>query len=908
MKKSGQNLRPGILMCNGESRPLGIGIKDFSFRWKIAGPGRNVRQEAYEIEIAESAEFDPVSVIFKDTQNSRLQQAAAELCLNEKQEYYWRVRLCVSADGFTGIWTDWSETQTFETAFKDASSWKAEWIEAGEEFYRDAEPVCRQFWKTNAQLFPIPEYMPGPPDEYPPLNQGLYRPVYLRKSFKAPEDIKKARMYVTARGFYECRLNGEKVGRCALAPEFTAYDKCIYYQTFDIAEHLKSGENELEVILADGWFAGHAQSIPGSNQLYGERPALILQAEITDLQGEIHRINSDTGFAAYTGPLLYADLFMGEYLDLQQEPRQYGTVVRSYSKEILMPQEAACIEEVNCLDAVSVTQLASGECIVDFGQVIAGRERILLKAEAGSLVKIEHSEALKEDGSGDILDIIPQFPFHDQTDYIRLADDGTYLYEPQFSYQGFRYLKISGLKDLEPGQCKAAVLESALRDTVSFECSDPRMNRLVLNSCWSQRGNMISIPTDCPQRERGGFTGDAQIFCTTAAWQQDVSSFFRRWLFQCRLEQFERGQIPITVPYTKGYSEGPPNPAWTSAGWGDAIIFMPWDLYQAYGDIRFLKENYQAMERWMSYATACAEDSMPEQYYMDDRRKWQRYLWNSGYHWGDWLMPGYTAHEGVRLSKEITASLFYYREVSTMVKTAEALGFFDRAAYYRKLQDNIKTAFHMFYVTEDGRLTNELQGLYVMAIAFGMAEGEERTQFASRLDALIKEADYHLGTGFLSTPFLMDVLLDCGYRDTAYRVLYQDTCPSWLYEVKRGATTIWESWDDTPKDLLHTITSFNHYAFGSICDFIYRRIAGVEKLKPGFAAVRIRPWTGSGITEMKFAYETVYGNLIVHWKLEGDTLKYDLTVPHGMTAAVVTDHGEEKVGSGHWELETAHCC
>ncbi len=895
-------LKPARLKCNGQYQPIGIAENEVFLSWQITGEGRWVNQNAYILEIADSEDFSIESQIFKQEAENNCQRVVPKIKLKEKTIYYWRVRLKLLIKEDRQVWTDWSEANMFETAFNNKALWKAEWIEADEVFYEEASKLCKKFWKTNEELFGNTSFAKGKPKDYPQGDQGMRRVPYLRKEFYIPSEVQKARIYITARGFYELYINKKKIGSCALAPDFTVYEKCIFYQTFDITAYLKKGKNLLQIPIADGWFAGHAQSIPGSNHLYGERPALILQAEITDEEGKVHIITSDDSFEAYTGPLLYADLFMGEYLDLEQQPVKYGTVIRAYDKSVLMPQKSAYIEEVDCLKALSVNQLDTGEYIIDFGQVIAGRERIHFKGEAGRLVKLERSESLMD--TGDIYNVIPIFPFHDQTNYINLGEtDNDYVYEPQFSFQGFRFLKISGLKQpIDTKQCEVSVIETAIPDMHTFKCSNELLNQLTKNAYWSQRGNMISIPTDCPQRERGGFTGDAQIFCKTAVWHQDVSGFFGRWLEQCRFEQLERGQIPITVPYTKGYSPGAPNPGWTSAGWGDAIVFVPWDLYESYGDKHVLTDNFEAMERWMGYVTACAEDTMPERYYMDDRRHWQQYLWNTGYHWGDWQMPGCSAAEGVALSKEITASLYYYREVSTMIKVSEALDKLDRMDYYTDLQKNIYKAFHIFYITEDGHLTTELQGLYVMAIAFGIVDGEEKVKFGKRLNQLIIDADYHLGTGFLSTPFLMDVLWNCGYHDTAYRVLYQDTRPSWLYSVKRGATSIWELWDDTQTDLSDLLTSLNHYAFGTICDFIYRKIAGIERAGNGFRKVRIHPEAIKGIDNVDFSFESPFGRLQISWKKSGENMQYNIIIPHGMEAVVVTKDGEKKLGSGQWTL------
>jgi len=541
---------------------------------------------------------------------------------------------------------------------------------------------------------------------------------------------------------------------------------------------------------------------------------------------------------------------------------------------------------------------AEGNLIVDFGQVIAGRERLVLAGCAGDEITIEHSEVL--DHRGVFHDTMAVFPFHEQKNVVRFSEERTIIYEPQFSFQGFRYLRIKGVRrEIRTEDCSAVVIGTRMQVTGSFRCSHEGLNRLMRNIIWSQRGNMLSIPTDCPQRERAGFTGEAQVFGRAAAWNMDVAEFFRRWLEQCRLEQLEGGQIPIVVPYTKAYRDLEPNPGWTSAGWGDAIVFLPW-----YGDIRFLRDNYDAMLKWMDYVERCARETMPERAYFDFRnRRRHRYLWNTGHHWGDWQVPGMDPFKGAAFTKEITASLYYFRAARTMANIAGELDDGERSRRFAELANNIRDAFHAEYVTEQGRLTAEWQGGYVMAIAFGMVEGDLKARFAERLHELVAERDYHLQTGFLSTPFLLDVLWETGYRDTALRLLYQDTMPSWLYQVKMGATTVWEEWDGIAPDGSVKGTSFNHYAFGAVCTFIYEKIGGICMLEKGFKKIRIHPEAANGIEFAETSLRTIHGELRVKWSKTVRGFRYALTIPHNTTAVAAGPNGERILGSGTYEFE-----
>lgn len=862
-------LYTGDLRYNGMHNPLGVSTKQGTFSWKILGEGRWVRQLSCKIQIDTNRDFkEPVFEISADTS---LPQWELKENLEEKTRYFWRVNVCVKSADEEEYWSGWSDAAEMETALADGKSMRGNWIEADEEFYEAAETLANEIWKTKI----IPE---NRKDE----KLGLLRNPFMKAIWTIKEKPQKARIYITAHGLYHLRINGKKIGSYALAPDFTPYNKTIYYQTFDLTEDLVSGENSVDISLGDGWYVGHSQGCPARNHHYGERPALIFQAEVVYADGTKELFVSDKNMEVYTGPLLYADMFMGENLDMNQIPVKYAAVEKEYSKEVLIPQEYEGIKEKQILDAVDVKQISDDSWIVDFGQVMAGHERILFKGEKGSSVKIEFSEMLTQEG--DIMIINPLNPFHEQTNYIQIADD-EFLYEPQFSYQGYRYIKVSGIRNgLTKKQCKSVVLETAMEDAVSFWCSDQRINQLLHNVYWSQCGNMISIPTDCPQRERGGFTGDAQIFARTAAWNQNVQGFFRRWLKSCRQEQLERGQIPIVVPYTSSYWLSEPNPGWTSAGWGDAIIFVPLTMYHVYGNKEILKENFNAMERWMRFVIQAAEDDMPERlYFQFEKRRYMKFLWNTGHHWGDWLMPGIDAEEGVLLSKERTASLFFYREVVAMEEISRILDESERETYYKELKENIYCCFHKIYMHEDGTMDQELQGLYVMAIAFGMVQGAEKERCLDKLNAMVVKADYHLETGFLSTPFLLDVLWDGGYKETVSKLLYQDTCPSWLYEVKKGATTIWEMWEAILEDGTVQITSFNHYAFGCVADFIYRRLTGIQEKEVGFSTILLYPQFTYGLTYVEFKHKSLFGELNIKWEKKEGTLIYQVDIPHGMT-------------------------
>lgn len=894
------------LRCNGLKNPIGISYNEICFSWEISGEEKNLIQTGAYLQIWDNKECEGTPLVQQKVsgrepwiicRSESMQSKQEADCFRntsifqEKTMYFWKVIVYAKA-GEQALKSSVNEDKEkreleasgsghFMTALESEASWQAKWIEADDCFYEEAEKVSKKFWKD------------------PEMDQGLRRCSYFVRDFYLSKPIAKAHIFITARGLYELKINGKKVGKCALAPDFTPYNRQIYYQTFDIAESLTVGENHMEIIVGDGWYCGHAQGIPGKNHLYGERTAVLAQAEITYADGTEMAILSDKSFQCFAGELLYADLFMGERLDLSQKRIPYTSVEKNYDKKVLVPQKGAYMEVIKTLDAVSVKKCQDGSYLVDFGQVIAGREVLKLAGKAGETIKIERAEELLPDGS--LFKIIPKFPHHEQTNYIVFGEDGEISYCPSFSFQGFRYLQISGLStNLDQIDCKAEVICTAMEDTSEFYSDNEKLNRLVENVKWSQIGNMLSVPTDCPQRERGGFTGDAQVFGKTAAWNQNVQQFFKRWLEACRLEQLPGGQIPIVVPYTESYRYCEPNPGWTSAGWGDVIIFLPWQLYEIYDDVTFLEENFEAMEKWMQYVKRCAEETMPEKYYLDFvNRGRQRYLWNTGYHWGDWQIPGMTAEDGVVRTKEIVASLFYYRAVRVMIQVCNALKR-DNGEYVF-LEEKIREAFHMEYIKKE-RLTDETQGNYVIALEIGIVDGELKEKFAERLNQLVQENDYRLQTGFLSTPFLLEVLWKHGYHETAWNVLYQEACPSWFYEVNHGATTVWEEWDAITEKGEYKGSSFNHYAFGAVSDFIYQKIGGITMLENGFRKYEIAPQMHKKVGKCSFIYQSPYGKISVKWEKAEDGIKYDLQIPANTTAVVKGEKEVKELGSGRYHF------
>ncbi len=727
---------------------------------------------------------------------------------------------------------------------------------------------------------------------------------FCRREFAVENQVKRARVYITAHGIYQLRLNGKKAGDLELTPGFTSYSKYLQYQTYDVTEMLHPGTNVIGIILADGWYAGRIGMIGDSAQ-YGDKLGALLQLEIDYADGSSVTIGSDERFVSSTGEYLYSDLYIGEKVDYRlcktgwSEPgfdMANWTAVEcvDYGYHNLAAQLGEPVRAVEERPAVSVIKTPKGELVLDFGQVVAGRVRLEAEGEAGTEIILEHSEVLDKDGNY-LNNIVGRNK--DQRDIFILKGDGKEILEPTFTFHGFRYVKVCGYPGkLTKEAAKAIVLSSNLKKNGGFECSDARLNRLQQNIFYSQQGNMISIPTDCPQRERAGWTGDIQIFAPTACHNMNMYSFLNRWLRSVRLEQYENGGIPNIVPFIPSYNsfgDGEPMPA--SAGWGDACVIVPWVIYEQYGNIEVLRENYQTMKKWVEYIrisaeNGCAPDVDPKD---QERVERQKYLWNTAQNLGDWLIPSLVKVASVEnmmkcsaLTQEYISSCFYVYSAEILSKAAAVLGRKEDQQYYSELVEKVRRAFSDEYIKEDGYL-GDYQGVYVMALQFEMAAPEKRKLLIKRLAELIRNNGYRLDTGFVSTPFLLDVLCKNGCQEMAYRLLFQNQCPSWLYEVEHGATSIWENWNAVNPDGTTLPVSYNHYAFGCVGEWMYRYLGGINAVKPGYRKIRIAPHVDCGLTNVRTECETVYGRIVSSWRLDDSQVEINVTIPENTTAEII---------------------
>ncbi|MFL9680531.1 family 78 glycoside hydrolase catalytic domain [Streptomyces sp. KL110A] len=709
------------------------------------------------------------------------------------------------------------------------------------------------------------------------------RPARVRRHFQTDDrPVERARLYITAHGLYEAEINGTRVGDEALAPGWTVYPHRLRYRTHDVTALLTPGANTIGAWLGDGWYRGKYGFDGGTRNIYGTDQSLIAQLEITYTDGTTTVIPTDDTWHAAVGPILTSGLYEGEHFDARLDephwatptaPSDDWTPVRTGTRDpatLVAPEgpPVRCTEEIH---PVSVTRTEDGRHLLDFGQNLVGRLRVTTDGPAGTTLTLRHAEVL-QDGE---LATRPLREAH-ATDTLVLPGTGPYTWEPRFTLHGFRYAEITGWHgDLAPGAVTARVHHTDMRRTGSFECSDPMVNRLHENVLWSMRGNFVDIPTDCPQRdERLGWTGDIQVFAPTATFLYDCAGMLDSWLADVALEQLPDGTIPWYVPVIPG------EPMWTpiqpGAAWGDVATLTPWALHQRFGDLGLLRRHYPMGKRWVDLVERLAGP---------DR------LWNTGFQLGDWLDPAAPPDDPAagRTDRHLVATGYFAHSARHLARAAHALGHTDDATTYGTLADEITTAFQNAYVRPDGHMTSDSPTAYALAIAFDLLDERRRQAAGDRLAHLVEQERARIATGFVGTPLICDALTDTGHLDTAYRLLLQTDCPSWLYTVTMGATTIWERWDSLrPDGTLNPggMTSFNHYALGAVADWLHRVVGGITVTEPGATALAFRPRPGGGITWARTRYETPHGTAALFWETTADGMKAEITVPPNCTAVV----------------------
>ena len=693
---------------------------------------------------------------------------------------------------------------------------------------------------------------------------------YLRKSFAIPKAVRRATVHVTALGLYELRLNGARVGDHVLAPEWTDYEKRLNYQEYDVTPLLRQGQNVWAGQVADGWYSGHIGN--GGFQRWGSRPALLGQMEIEYEDGTRERVVTDGSWKIGASPLTATDFMLGEDYDARRElagwdapgfdDSDWGSVtVRSEEERTMSGQTMEPARELMTLAARELSEPAPGKWTFDLGQNLVGVVRLKVEAPAGTKITLRHGEMLNPDGTLYTANLrgAPSI------DTYICRGGGEEVWQPKFTFHGFRYVELTGLDEAPPlDTVTGVVIGSDTPQSGEFVCSDPLINQLQSNIVWGQRGNYLSVPTDCPQRdERLGWMGDAQVFVRTATYNADVAAFFSKWLVDVTDSQREDGAFTDVSPYA-GPSIGTP-------AWGDAGVICPWTIYQAYGDKRVLEHAYDSMVAWVEWCRSESTNSIRSG--------------NRGSDYGDWLSID------ADTDKELIGTAYYAYSSKLLARSAAVLGKTADAAKYEALFETIKAAFNDKYVAADGRITSDTQCAYAMALKFELLPEDKRAQAAAHLAADVAAKGDHLSTGFIGVGYLLPVLTEAGMADLAYKLIHQDSFPSWLFSVKLGATTIWERWDGwTPENGFQNVimNSFNHYSLGACGEWLYGTVGGIDQ-DPDSAAFKrivIRPRPGGTITSASARLDTIRGEVVSRWKRHPDGFALHVTLPANTTATV----------------------
>jgi alpha-L-rhamnosidase len=752
--------------------------------------------------------------------------------LTSRRTVYWRVQAYDAARKPSG----WSEPACFEMGLLKPSDWAASWI---------GRPL------ESKETFP-----PSP---------------FLRRGFELQGTPVRARLYVTARGIFEAYINGQRVSQDYFAPGWTDYRIRIQYQVYDVTSLLQAGSNALGAILGDGWYAGFI-GWGHQRNLDGDQLSLLAQLEIEMADGTRETIVSDPSWKTSFGPLLRGDFYNGETYDARREMPGWNTP--GFDDSAWQP--AACFDApraklVGCrslpvrrqeeLATVELTEPKFGVHVFDLGQNIVGWARIRVSCQPGDTVTVRYAEMLNADGTL----YTENLRAAKCTDFFTCRGGGEEVYEPRFTFHGFRYVEITGLRAKPAAdQLTGVVLHSDIAPTGSFECSDPLLNRLQQNIVWGQRGNFLEAPTDCPQRdERLGWTGDAQVFAPTACFNRDVAAFFTKWCIDVEDSQFPDGAYPHVAP--DALRDGGRG----QAAWADAGVIVPWTVYLCYGDTRILERQYSSMVRWIGWRLANSTD-----------------LICSAAMFGDWLAPD------PNTPRELIATAYFAYSTDLLSRAAAILGRRADAAKYRTLAAKVRAAFNRELVTPTGRVIGDSQTVYLLALAFDLLPAASRAHALERLVKEVERRGDHLSTGFVGTPLLCPVLTRFGRTDVAYKLLLQKTYPAWLYTVLQGATTMWERWNSFDKEKGFgdaSMNSFNHYAYGAIGDWMYSTVAGIalDPAKPGYKHIIIRPQPGGGLTCARGELLTRHGRAACAWVLDGRQLKVNVTIPPNTAATVM---------------------
>jgi len=855
-----------ITMCKTEyeHNPIGIDVLAPRLFWRLESDERNVKQQAYQVLVSSSRDqLDRDEADRWDSgkveSRSSVHVAYAGQPLQSEREYWWKVRIWDNRDRVS----EWSEPSCWTMGLLSRGEWKAKWI--GRK----------------------PQLGPG-------TAQDLQPSPYLRKSFAVRSAVRRAVVYATALGLFRLTVNGKEIGHL-FAPGWTDYDKRVQVHAYDITDSLEQGENAFGVILGDGWYAGTVGFL--GSRVYGERPFLLLQASIEYEDGSRELVVSDGSWQTTVGPIRYSDMIMGETYDARLEMDGWDRPgfnaasweapdIRSGYNGLLTSTMEPPIRITQTVRPITVRRTETGSYIFDMGQNMVGWTEVNVKGARGTRITLSHAEMLNPDGTLylDNLRVAIQ-----QNHYVLKGEDAE-RYEPHFTFHGFRYVELIGYPgEPELTTITGKVIHSDTPVTGRLETSDPMINQLYANITWGQRGNFLSVPTDCPQRdERLGWTGDAQIFARTASYNMDVSRFFTKYMWDMIDCQQPSGAFTDVAPDAGWirYKMWSTRLNWfapDNAGWGDAGVIIPWTLYLMYGDIRILDTHYDAMARWVEYLKHNSNDLIRPDYA----------------NYGDWLSIQ------ADTPNEVLATAYFAYSTKLMGLIAGTLNKTEDQRRYEALFDDIAEAFRNAFVSSEGLIKGDTQTVYVLALQFGLLTEALKAKAIRRLTDNIRERGDRLSTGFLGVGYLLPALTDSGELDVAYKLLTQEAFPSWMYSIKHGATTIWERWDGWTEEKgfqTPSMNSFNHYSLGSVGEWMFRYMAGIEAdpKEPGFRHMVIRPRPGGRLTHVRASYESLYGAINVSWELmDRGELRLEIEVPANATATVHVPGSRVRVDGNH---------
>ncbi|SOE23194.1 alpha-L-rhamnosidase [Spirosomataceae bacterium TFI 002] len=890
--KSNNGIKVDKLTVNYFENPLGIDDPKPSISWTMVSSSKNKEQSAYQIKVASlESSLDGDKELLWDSgkinsgQNSQILYNGIKL--QSRQQCFFKIKVWDEKD----VASEWSKVSSWTMGFLESTDWQAKWIG-----YKTID-------KNKTDTLHLP---PAP---------------YLRKSFSVKSSIKRATLYVTALGVFEMSLNGKRIGEDLLAPGWSNYNKRIYYKTYDVSNDITKGDNTLGAILGDGWYAGYVGpkvlSKPRNRELYGLNPGLLTQLEIEFENGEKEIIVSDETWKGSEGPLFYADLLMGTGYNANLELTNWNTpdyddqgwdsvYIHEGTAGILQAYPGNSIQTYAELEPTEITEPIKGTYIFNMGQNFAGHARLQVTGNKNDTIVLRFGERLHDDGKL----MTENLRFARATDTYILKGEGTEIWEPKFTYHGFQYVEVTGLKNKPDNFTITGIpFGSSIPFESSFISSDEVLNKMYQNVLWTQHSNFMEVPTDSPQRdERLGWLGDVQIFSKSALYNANIGAFNKKWFADIRDAQYDFGAYAVFAPQPY------PKLVWYSPGWMEAGVMVPYNTYKFYGDTKLVEDHYESMTRFMDYHI---EKSKQRKFYAEN--SWTEINPKGGF--GDWL-----SMTDKHLAHDIMASMYYQYALKIMAEMSAAIGNQEKADYYQGTYKTSVAAFIEHYIDESGKFkidetiygdgkgyfegekgfTGHTQSAYATAIYFDILPAELKEKAGKHLVNLLAENNNLPSSGILGIRQLLPALSSIGRSDLAYEILLKKDYPSWGFQIKNGATTIWERWNSyTPEkgyngEMNAEMNSFNHYAFGAFSQFLFSDIAGIDTEGAGFNNIIIKPRLGNkSLTSARGEYGSINGKIASSWSIKDDAFLLEVEIPVNTKANVfVLSKEDSKVMEG----------